>query len=104
MLQGAESLPFIDAAAVSDYARTLPNDLRLVMLTLLRIREYGEVLRTFNLPALVRAACWRIDALATFHGDRRWQVDDERLVDATRAATMEQVQIRWADVRRTSTC
>lgn len=103
VLQSAESLPFIDAAAVSAYAQTLPKDLRLVLLTPLRIRERGEVLRTFDLPALVRAACWRIDALATFHGNGRWQVDYERLINAARAVTVEQVQTRWVDVQRTST-
>ncbi len=103
VLQGANRLPFIDAVALSAYAQSLPDDLRLILHTPLRIRERGEVLHTFDLPALTRAACWRIGALATFHGSGWWQVDYERLVDAARAVTVEQALIRWADLQRTST-
>lgn len=103
VLQGAGHLPFIDATALSAYAQSLPADLRLILHTPLRIRERGEVLHTFDLPALVRAACWRIDALTTFHGNGRWQVDYQRLMDAARVVTIENAQTRWVDLQRTST-
>lgn len=103
VLRGANRLPFIDAAALSAYAQSLPADLRLILHTPLRIRERGEVLRTFDFPALIRAACWRIDALTTFHGNGRWQVDHQRLVDAARAVAVDDVHTRWVDLQRTST-
>lgn len=102
-LQGAKLLPFVDAAALSAYAQSLPADLRLILQTPLRIREGGEVLRTFDFLALTRAACWRIDALTTFHGSGRWNVDHQRLVDAARAVAVEDVHTRWADLQRIST-
>lgn len=103
VLQGANRLPFVDAAAIATYVRTLPADLCLILHTPLRLRERGEVLRTFDFPALVRAACWRIDALTTFHGGGRWDVDYQRLIDAARTVAVENAQTRWVDLQRTST-
>ena len=40
----------------------------------------------------MQAACWRLNALATFHGDEPWEVDHCALV----------AQARWVDCERTS--
>lgn len=103
VLKRADHLPIVDAEAIQAYAQTLPGSLRLILQTPLRIRERGEVLRTFNLPTLVHAACWRIQALTTFHGNGQWTVDCQRLVDAACAVRVERVQTRWVDLQRTST-
>jgi hypothetical protein len=103
VLKSSEPLPSIDAAAIAARAQALPDRVHLRLQTPLRIRERGDILRTFDLPALIRAASWRIDALATFHGSGRWQVDHLRLIDAAQAVTVEQTQIRWLDLQRTST-
>ncbi len=103
VLPGANRLPFVDAEALAVYARTLPASLHITLHTPLRIRERGEVLRTFSFPALIRAACWRISALAIFHGDGQWSVDHQHLVDLAQSVSVEQVQIRWVDLQRTST-
>lgn len=89
-LKSAEPLPSVDAAAIAACAQALPDRVRLILRTPLRIRERGDVVRTFDLPALVRAASWRIDALTTFHGSGRWQVDHLRLIDAAQKVTVEE--------------
>jgi hypothetical protein len=97
------SLPQIDGAMIAAHAATLPPDLCLTMRTPLSLKVRGAVLRRFDLGALVRAICWRLNALALFHGGGRWSVDHQRLIEQASAVRVEQVHTEWATYRRTST-
>jgi hypothetical protein len=96
-------LPLHDAAGVARRARALPERLRLVLRTPLRLKAGGAFLARLDLPALVQAACWRLSALATFHGGGPWPVDHRALVEQARAARVEPERVRWVDWGRTST-
>lgn len=96
-------LPLLDGAAIHARAAALPADLTLTLTSPLRIKARGAVLRALDLGELVRAACWRINALSIFYGAGPWAVDHRPLVDAARAVAVEQAQVRWLDLLRTST-
>jgi len=102
-LADVASLPLIDAASLSARAATLPSDLRLVLHTPLRVKSRGDWLRRIDMPALVQAASWRLNALATFHGAGPWSVDHRALVEQAQAIRVEHEQVRWVDWERTST-
>jgi hypothetical protein len=51
----------------------------------------------------VQAICWRLNALATFHGGGPWPVDQRALAEQARAVVVEQTAVRWVDWERTST-
>jgi hypothetical protein len=101
--QDDRELPIYDASCIAARTAELPSDLRIVLRTPLRVKSGGEFLRRFDLPALVQSACWRLNALAVFHGSGPWQVDHRALIAQARAVGVEQTQIRWEDWRRTST-
>lgn len=96
-------LPLHDAARVAERARALPEQLRLTLRTPLRLKAGGALLTQLDLPALVRAACWRLSALAAFHGDGPWPVDHRALAEQARAVQVEPHGVRWLDWSRTST-
>ncbi len=96
-------LPLHDAAAVQARAERLPADLRLTLRTPLRLKSGGTFLEQLDLPALVRAATWRLNALATFHGTGPWPVDHRGLAEQAAAVAVEQVRVSWRDWERTST-
>jgi hypothetical protein len=87
---------------VTTRARTLPGDLRLVLRTPLRVKARGEFLQQIDPAALVQAICWRLNALATFHGGGPWEVDYRPLVAQAREIAVEQAQTTWVDWGRTS--
>lgn len=95
-------LPIIDGAIVAARAAALPPDLRLSFVTPLRRKHQGRLLDTFDLPAIVQALCWRISALATFHGDGHWNVDYEALIAQARSVIVEPEEQRWEDRSRLS--
>ena len=97
------ALPRIETRDLLQRANALPDRLRLTLRTPLRVKHRGDFLRTVDLAALVQAACWRLDALATFHGAGPWGVRYQPLVEAARAITVEQVQTHWHEWTRTST-
>lgn len=101
--QGDDWLPKYDAAAILAEAARLPADLRLTLRTPLRVKARGAFIETFDLAAMVQAIGWRLNALATFHGDGPWGYDYRPLVEQARAVTVEQAQVQWADWERTST-
>jgi hypothetical protein len=96
-------LPLIDAAAIAERARQLPPTLHLTLHAPLRLKARGEFLRALDLPAIVQAACWRLNTLCIFHGDGPWEVDHRALVEQARAVAVERARLRWLDVQRTST-
>lgn len=96
-------LPTIDGATVTARAAQLPADLRLTLRTPLRVKTNGSYLTGFDLPAITKAICWRLNALATFHGGGPWPVDHRLLVELARSITLEHVDVRWVDWERTST-
>jgi hypothetical protein len=98
-----EGLPIYDAALIAARAATLPADLRLTLRTPLRVKARGDFIRTIDLPALLQATCWRLNALATFHGGGPWPVDHRALVEQARSITIERAQVHWVDWERTST-
>jgi hypothetical protein len=88
---------------VAARAQLLPADLRLVLETPLRIKARGALLETIEPAALVQAACWRLNALAAFHGGGSWDAPYRPLVTRAEAIGVERGQVRWAEWARTST-
>ncbi|MCG8348697.1 MAG: CRISPR system precrRNA processing endoribonuclease RAMP protein Cas6 [Chloroflexales bacterium] len=91
-----------DAATVARQAATLPSDLRMHLHTPLRVKHRGDWLRRIDPAALMQAACWRINALAVFHGGGLWPVDHRALAAQARTIAVEREQVRWEDWTRTS--
>jgi hypothetical protein len=96
-------LPTLDAAVIAAHAAALPVDLRLTLRTPLRVKARGAFIESIDLPAIVQAACWRLNALATFHGGGPWAVDHRALAEQARGAAVERSEVRWVDWERTST-
>jgi hypothetical protein len=94
-------LPLLDGAQIATRAAALPNDLRITLTSPTRIKAQGTFLTTLDLPALVRGVCWRIYALALFHGEA-WWYEYRGLVERARAVTVEQAQFRWEEWERES--
>ena len=97
------ALPLLDAGQIAARAATLPADVRLTLRTPLRVKARGELLRVIDPAALVQAACWRLNALATFHGGGPWPVEHRALAAQAQGIAVEQAQLRWEDWERTST-
>jgi hypothetical protein len=95
-------LPLITAQAIAAHAAQLPDDLRIELLTPLRLKARGNLLRSIDLGALVQAICWRLNTLSIFHGNGPWDVDHRTLVEQARAVAVEQ-RVRWVELLRTST-
>ncbi|MFN8569824.1 MAG: hypothetical protein U0Z44_20355 [Kouleothrix sp.] len=66
-------------------------------------QAHGTFIDVLDMPAIVGAACWRLRALATFHGGGPWQVDTRSLAEQAHTPGVEQVQLQWIDWERTST-
>ncbi|MBK9709834.1 MAG: CRISPR system precrRNA processing endoribonuclease RAMP protein Cas6 [Kouleothrix sp.] len=98
----AARLPTLDAPAIAARAAALPADLRLALRTPLRVKARGAFIETIDLPAIVQASCWRLNALATFHGGGPWPVDHRAAAAQAQAVAVEQPQVRWVDWERTS--
>jgi CRISPR-associated endoribonuclease Cas6 len=98
----ADGLPIYDAASIAARAAMLPADLRLALRTPLRVKARGAFIEAIDLGAIVQAVCWRLNALATFHGDGPWDVDHRALVAQAHEVVVEQAQARWIDWERTS--
>ena len=47
--------------------------------------------------------CWRLNALATFHGGGPWPIDHRAIVEQARGVAAERSEARWVDWERTST-
>lgn len=92
----------LDGPAILARATKLPPDLRLRLETPLRVKAGGAFIDRLDLAALVRAAAWRLDALATFHGGGPWPVSQRALAEQARSVTVEQAQVRWEDWERRS--
>lgn len=99
----ADALPLTDGAAIARRARRLPEDLRLTLVTPLRLKARGDFLRGIDVPALTQAACWRLNALSVFHGAGPLDIDHRAVVEQARAVAVEGQQLRWLDLLRTST-
>ena len=91
------------AACIAERAARLPHDLRITLPTPLRIKARGDFLGQLELPALVQTLCWRLSALATFHGGGPWEVDHRALIEQARGVALEQARTEWFDWERTST-
>lgn len=90
------------ANTITGRAAHLPADLRLTLHTPLRVKARGAFIEHIEPPALVQSLCWRLSALATFHGGGPWPVDHRMLTEQARAIVVEQEQVRWLDWERTS--
>ncbi|EFO79708.1 hypothetical protein OSCT_2393 [Oscillochloris trichoides DG-6] len=95
--------PVTTSADIVRKAGDLPSRLRLDLRTPLRIKQRGELLRSLDPVALIQAACWRIDALATFYGAGPWGVSYRPLVEAASQIGVEHAQTGWHEWQRTST-
>lgn len=103
VLPSAEQVATLESTAIQQRAATLPADVRLVLRTPLRVKTQGAFLQHIDLAALVQAACWRLNALATFHGAGPWGIDYRPLGEQARQVAIEHVQVRWQDWSRIST-
>jgi hypothetical protein len=103
VLPSSESLPLIDPPAIAARAAALPADLCLTLRTPLRVKALGDFLRAIDPAVLAHAICWRLNALATFHGGGPWPVDHRALIEQARGIAVEQAQVRWVDWERIST-
>jgi CRISPR-associated endoribonuclease Cas6 len=101
-LADTAGLPLIDTAEIARRAGALPEDLQLSLQMPLRVKTRGEFVRTIDPAALVQAACWRLNALATFHGGGPWDVDHRALIAQARGIAVGRAQARWVDWERTS--
>ncbi len=101
VLPDTAGLPLIDTVEIARRAAALPEDLQLALQTPLRVKTRGEFVRGIDPAALVQAACWRLNALATFHGGGP-EVDHRALVVQARDIMVEQAQVRGVDWERTS--
>lgn len=97
-----DALELLNLAELPLHGEALAADLRLDLLTPLRVKQQGSFIETFDLGAVVQAICWRINALATFHGAGPWQADYRPLVAAARTVRVESAQVQWVDWERTS--
>ncbi len=95
-------LPQIAMTDIAERAATLPTDLRITLRTPLRVKARGSYLTQIDVSALVRAACWRLAALATFHGTRAWEADYRPVVAAAEAVQVEAAEVRWEEWERHS--
>lgn len=95
-------LPLITRTALIAQAAELPEDLWLTLRTPLRVREDKRILDRVSLGAIVRAACWRLDALDVFHGAADWGLDYRPLVAAAGAVRVESERVQWEDLGRRS--
>lgn len=104
-LSGGAGLPppSTDSADVLRRAGELLSRLRLTLRAPLRVKQRGDFMRVLDPAALIQAACWRIDALATFHGAGPWGLRYQPLVEAARSITIERAQLHWHEWQRTST-
>src|SRR5262249_19514097 len=98
----SDGLPLLDMAAIAGHAAALPSDLRLTLRTPLRVKSGGAFIEMIDLPAIVQAICWRLNALATFHGGGPWPIDHRALVAQAQSIAIEGAQARWVDWERTS--
>lgn len=95
--------PTHNLAELPVVAARLPADLRLVILTPLRIKSRGAFIEELELGALVQAICWRLDTLTRFYGPQPWGIDYRPLIAAARQVRVERAEMRWVDWERTST-
>lgn len=98
----AGELPALSLRELAGRARDLPPDLRLALRTPLRVKSRGSFIEHFDLGAIVQAACWRVGALATFHGDGPWRPDTHRLAGLAAAVPVAGARVRWDDWERVS--
>lgn len=98
-----DALPLLHAPAIAEQAARLPADLLLTLQSPLRVKARGAFIETFDLPAIVQAASWRLNALATFHGGGPWECNHRALAELARAVTIENPRVQWVDWERTST-
>lgn len=96
-------LPLFNLAELPVRAADLAADLRVELRTPLRVKAHGAFIEHLDLGAIVQAACWRLNALAAFHGPGLWQADYRPLVEAARGVRVERAEVRWVDWERTST-
>jgi hypothetical protein len=99
----ADDLPLLNLAELPARAEALPADLRIELRTPLRVKSRGAFIEQLDLGAIVQASCWRVGALAVFHGPGPWRPDHRPLVEAARAVRVERADVRWVDWERTST-
>jgi hypothetical protein len=96
------NLPTTTADAILVQARPLPTDLRLTLVTPLRLKARGAFLEQIDPVALVRAICWRLNALSIFHGSGPWLQDTAPLLDEAAAIRVTDAHSRWQEWGRTS--
>lgn len=96
-------LPILQPPVIAEQARRLPADLLLTLQTPLRVKTRGTFIEALDVPAIVQAASWRLNALATFHGGGPWQCNHRALAEQARAVATINPRVQWVDWERTST-
>lgn len=102
VLTDIRTMPFYDAATIIDQAILLPSNLRLTLVTPLRLKSGGSFIKMVEPAALVRAICWRLQALSIFHGAGVWEADIRSLIEQARNIPVTDARVRWVERERTS--
>jgi hypothetical protein len=101
-LMNDTALPLLDTAAIHAQAAALPSDIRLTLRTPLRIKARGAYLTQIEPAALMRAICWRLQALTMFHGPTSWHADYRPLIAAAATLSVRDARVHWEDWERIS--
>ena len=102
VLSSTEGLPLVDTAAILAQAAALPTDLRIELDAPLRVKAGKQFINELDLPAILRALGWRLNALSIFHGDGPWQLDYRPWVAQAADVTVAEPQLRWKTWERRS--
>jgi len=57
---------------------------------------------TLDPAALVQSLCWRLSALAAFHGDDPWSIDYRPVVAQTAQVRIQHPAVEWEEWERRS--
>lgn len=96
-------LPVFNLSELTPIAQRLPADLRLALRAPLRIKTRGQLMQKPEVPAMVQATAWRLQALNHFYGHVPWEVDYRPVIAAAQQVTVEDDTTRWVDWERSST-
>jgi len=96
-------MPLFNLSELTPISERMAPDLRLALRAPLRIKTRGELMQSLEIPALVQAICWRLQALNYLYGDVPWEVDYRPAVVAAQQVIVEHDTTHWVDWERSST-
>ncbi len=100
---GTQMLPYVDLPHIMQRAHALPGRLHLKLLTPLHLKQHGQPLRVFSLPALIQAIGRRASLLGQLYAQATEPFDYRHFIDQAHRVPVSNQRLRWDDWRRTST-